>query len=89
MFSSDNIDVSGYEKFMRTSDVLLQDIELLEHRAQQSLSVLVHDKDLPSRRRVDSAYRVQEFCKAPLSPFSKLKEVSSMNLAKDAHCFGR
>ena len=44
----------------RTGDILLQDIKLLEHRAQKALRVLIHDKDLPSAWGVYGADRLQK-----------------------------
>ena len=46
----------------RTRHILLEDVKLLEHRAQQLLRVRVHDQDLPSCRWLHGADRLEELC---------------------------
>ena len=45
----------------RTSDILLENIKLLQNVVEQRLRVLVHDEDLPFLRRIHRPDRVQEF----------------------------
>jgi hypothetical protein len=50
----------GYE--IRTCDILLEDVELLEDGVEELLGVVVDDEDLPARGRLNGADRVQKLC---------------------------
>lgn len=45
----------------RTGDILFQDIELLENRAQKLLGVFINDQDLPFASGVHGSDSVKEF----------------------------
>lgn len=52
--------LAGGETDTRTSDVLLQDVKLLQHGAQELLRVLVYHENLPPPGGIDGPDRVEE-----------------------------
>lgn len=58
-----------------TRDILLQNIKLLQHRAEEALRVLVHDEDLPSPRWVHGADRLQKLYSRNCRTVSQMHEL--------------